>query len=162
MAARAAALREGFDASFAAAPAVEQPPTAGLLAVRVGVTPAALRLTDVAGLHADTAITPMPMAPAELLGLAGFRGAVVPVYDLGTLLGAPGTGWPRWCVVAAGRPAVAFAFHHFDGYLEVSVDAVRATAGGSGPRRDVVTVDGQARSIVEIGALVAAIAARCG
>ena len=131
--ARAAELRDGFDASFAAAPAVARTPTAGLLAVRIGVTPAALRLTDVAGLHADTAITPLPMAPPELLGLAGFRGTVVPVYDLGTLLGAPGTGRPRWCVVAAGRPPVAFAFHHFDGYLEVPAEAVDPTGPGSGP-----------------------------
>jgi purine-binding chemotaxis protein CheW len=173
---RATELREAFDASFAEAPTGVREPTAGLLAVRllavrIGATPAAIRLRDIAGLHADKVVTAFPGSPPELLGLAGFRGAVVPVYDLGVLLGAPGTGQPRWCVVAAGRPPVAFAFHHFDGWRQVPATALAPGAGpsphgsatGTGAaavRRDVVTVDGQPRSIVEIGALVAAIAAR--
>jgi purine-binding chemotaxis protein CheW len=158
--ARVATLREDFDASFVVAPQLERVVTVGLLGVRVGPTSAAIRLEDVAGLHADTAITPLPASPPEFLGLAGFRGGAVPVYDLGSLLGAAGTGRPRWCIVAAGRPPVAFAFDHFDGYLEVPVEALSDTGSGPGPRRDVVTIDGQPRSIVEIGALVAAIAAR--
>jgi purine-binding chemotaxis protein CheW len=164
VASRAADLRAAFDAAFVAAPPDAPAPTTGLLAVRIGPTPAAIRLSDIAGLHADKVITPLPMAPPELLGLAGFRGTAVPVYDLGALLGAPGTGQPRWCVLAAGRPPVAFAFHHFEGYRRVPLAALPPAGdpgtGGATARRDVVTVDGHPRSIVELPALVAAIAAR--
>jgi purine-binding chemotaxis protein CheW len=157
-------LRESFDAAFAAAPATAGAATTGLLAVRIGTTAAAVRLDDIAGLFADQAITPMPMAPPELLGLAGFRGSVVPVFDLATLLGlgAAADGHPRWCVLAAGERAVALAFHGFDGYRRVPVEAVhRAAPGTELPTgRDVVAIDGHPRSIVEIPSLVDAIAAR--
>jgi purine-binding chemotaxis protein CheW len=157
MSSRAEALRAAFDAGFAELPSPGRATTTGLLAVRIGPTPAVIRLADIAGLHADKVVTPLPLAPPEVLGLAGFRGTAVPVYDLGTLLGAPGSGRPRWCVIAAGQPMVAFAFHHFEGYREVPAEVLSADGNG---RRDIVTVDDQARSIVELPALVSAIAAR--
>jgi chemotaxis signal transduction protein len=159
---RVQALRESFDSAFVDAPANGRAETTGLLAVRIGATPAALRLADISGLFADKVITALPQSPPELLGLAGFRGTVIPVYDLGILLGTAGSARPRWCVVAAGGPPVALAFHQFDGYLQVPAHAItRAATGDARPeRRDVVTVDGQPRSIVEVRALVDAIAVR--
>ena len=47
----------------------------------------AIRLSEIAGLHADKKITRVPGSHAALRGIAGFRGAMLPVYDLHVLLG---------------------------------------------------------------------------
>jgi purine-binding chemotaxis protein CheW len=57
------------------------------------------------------------------LGIAGFRGAVLPVYDLAMLLGYPRAISPRWLVAIAVTP-VALAFDSFDGYLNVRDAAI--------------------------------------
>jgi purine-binding chemotaxis protein CheW len=116
-------LREAFDRSFAQAPSTEATPVEHLLAIRIGADPYALRMSEVAGLFADKKVTPLPSAVSELLGIAGFRGAVRPVYDLGMLLGCQRTGAPRWLVVTAVT-SVALAFDGFDGYVRVPSGAI--------------------------------------
>jgi purine-binding chemotaxis protein CheW len=83
---RAAAMRLAFDRSFAEPlrPATEA--VENLLAIRIGTQAYALRLAEVAGLFADRKVTPVPGGDAALVGIAGFRGAIVPVYGLHTLL----------------------------------------------------------------------------
>ena len=84
---RAAELRAAFDRAFAGAVAHRRRGQAGFLAIRVGVERCAIRLSEIAGLFADRKITRVPAGEAALLGIAGFRGAIVPVYCLPTLLG---------------------------------------------------------------------------
>ena len=60
----------------------------------------------------------------ELLGLAGSRGALVPVYDLGALLGYPRDGSRRWLVTTAGAVVVGLAFDRFEAHVRVDGDAV--------------------------------------
>lgn len=111
-------LRRAFDRGFA-----ESPPHADVLtdflAIRVGTDPYAVRLDDVAGIFADRKITPLPASVSGLLGMAGLRGGVVPVYDLGGLIGYPERDVPpRWLVLIAGRSA-ALAFDTFDRHLRL-------------------------------------------
>jgi chemotaxis signal transduction protein len=120
---RAAALRESFDRSFAQAATTDAAAVESLLAIRIGAGSYVLRLSEVAGIFADKKLTRLPTAVPELLGLAGFRGTVVPVYDLGLLLGGAKTVAPRWLIVAAAMPA-AVAFESFEGYLRVPSDAI--------------------------------------
>jgi len=115
---RAAELRDAFDRVFAQAPSPEAGAMESLLTIRIGANPYALRLKEVSGLFADKKVTWLPSSAPELLGLAGIRGTVLPVYDLGRLLGCPTAGAPRWLVVIAAMP-VALAFEAFDGYLTV-------------------------------------------
>lgn len=115
---RAAELREVFDRSFAQAPSTEAPVLENLLAIRIGADPYVLRMTEVAGLFADMVVTRLPSPVSALSGIAGFRGAILPVYDLAMLLGYPRAAAPRWLVVIAAAP-VALAFDGFDGYLNV-------------------------------------------
>jgi purine-binding chemotaxis protein CheW len=124
---RAAALRAAFDRSFAQAPSPEGAATEKLLAIRLGAHPYVLRLSEVSGLFADKKITRLPSPVPDLLGIAGFRGTVLPVYDLGLLLGGASTAAPRWLVVAAGAP-VGLAFDGVDGYLSVACDAIVSQA----------------------------------
>jgi purine-binding chemotaxis protein CheW len=78
-----------------------------------------LRLSEIAGLFSDKKITPVPSRVTTLLGIAGFRGTVLPVYDLHAFLGPAMTKPPRWLVVAANAP-LALAFEELDGHLQIS------------------------------------------
>jgi chemotaxis signal transduction protein len=151
---RAAGLRAAFDRAFAEPLRLDAPATENLLAIRIGTEPCALRLSEIAGLFADRKITRVPGSAAALLGLAGFRGALVPVYSLQILVGqapvgqapvgqAPvgqvpvgqvlpdlagakgGAPTPRWLVVAAAAP-VALAFEAFEGQLRLTPEEIIA------------------------------------
>jgi purine-binding chemotaxis protein CheW len=113
-----AELREAFDRTFAQEPVVQTTAADRFLAVRIDADRYALRLTDVAGLFADKAITWLPTPAPALLGLAAFRGTVMPVYDLGALLGYARASAPRWILLAAVVP-VAVAVEGFEGYLDL-------------------------------------------
>ena len=86
---RVAALRAGFDRGFAEPARPDLIVREGLLAIRVGQQAWAIRLSEIAGLFVDKRITPVPGGHAALLGIAGFRGAILPVYDLAIVLGHP-------------------------------------------------------------------------
>jgi chemotaxis signal transduction protein len=120
---RGAELRVAFDRSFAQPARTDAAGAEGLLAIRTGPQASAIRLSEIAGLFAGKKITPLPSHLAALLGIAGFRGAMMPVYDLGMLLGHPASEAPRWLVICLAAP-VALAFEAFDGHLLVSRDGI--------------------------------------
>jgi chemotaxis signal transduction protein len=155
---RAAELRREFDRSFANPPSVEESAKQDLLAIRLGEQPVALRLSDIAGLFADKKITPVPGAGQFLLGIAGFRGAIAPVYDLQRLLGYPASRTLRWLAIAATVP-VAFAFTAFDGRLRIATADVKPQQRHdmAGLTSGVVRTDGVLRPIVEISRVLKAI-----
>ena len=133
---RAADLRFAFDRSFAMKRRADTAASEDLLAIRLGSEAYALRLSEIAGLFADKKITRVPGRNAGLLGIAGFRGAIVPVYDLQTLLGATAMEVPRWLVIASAAP-VAFAFDAFDGHLRIAHDAMLPQETGEHARKYV-------------------------
>lgn len=155
---RAEQMRQAFDRTFAEPRPPEPPPSEEMLAIRIAGEAYALRLSEIAGLFADRKITPLPTAVAALLGLAGFRGAVVPVYDLHLLLGYPAAETVRWLATVAEAPiAVAFAQH--EGQFRLSHDSVVPQTGGSARRhvREFATVAGLRRPIVDLSSVVAAV-----
>jgi purine-binding chemotaxis protein CheW len=124
---RATELRDAFDQAFAQ-PASHAPDAIdALLTIAVAGDQYALRLTEVAGMFADKKITWLPSAMTELRGIAGFRGMVLPVYDLSMLLGYPRAAEPRWLVVTAGTP-VGLAFDGFTGYVNAQSTAIAPEA----------------------------------
>jgi purine-binding chemotaxis protein CheW len=123
LAERAAELRASFDRAFAVPIRSEAAATQDLLAIAVGTEPYAIRLSEVTGLFADRRITPIPGSSTALLGIAGFRGTIVPVYSLPMLLGHSPTQLPRWLVIAAVAP-VALAFDQLDGHLRAAAEAI--------------------------------------
>ncbi|WP_433617602.1 chemotaxis protein CheW [Dactylosporangium sp. CA-139114] len=167
---RLAELREEFDRSFADPPRSAVAGHDDLLAIRAGGVRYALRLTQAAGLFPDRPVTRLPGPLGALLGVAGFRGAIVPVYDLAAVLGtgaaaagpADGGTGPRWLVLAAGQPAVALAFAELDGHLRIPSDRLVEEADGHGPHgclRGIVPLPDGARPIVDVPAVRAAVRA---
>ncbi len=150
---RAVELRRAFDLAFAEPPLADIRVRENFLAFRVGTDPFAMRVLDVAGLFADKSITPLPSPVSELLGVAGFRGEVVPVYDLRALLGQPSRTKPRWMVLAitADKASIALAFDGFEGHFRVPHEDIV---------EDVVKIDGAARAIVRVRAVLERITSR--
>jgi chemotaxis signal transduction protein len=124
----AAALRRLFDEGFAAPAASITEPLEGLLAIRVGSNPFALRLSEIAGLHVGVKIVPLPSPVAQLLGIVAIRGMMVPIYDLAALLRYPPVSNSRWFVLARAPKPVGFAFETFESHLQVSQASL---AGGN-------------------------------
>jgi chemotaxis signal transduction protein len=156
----ASELRHAFDRTFAEAQRFGTVVLEDLLAVRLGTDAYALRLSEIAGLFSDKKITRLPGRIPALIGIAGFRGAILPVYDLALLIGYPNTAAPQWLAMAASDP-VAFAFGGFDGHLRLSPDAIAAHKDPSRPSqshvREVARTRDQALPIVHLPSVLDAI-----
>ncbi|HWB76977.1 MAG TPA: chemotaxis protein CheW [Nannocystaceae bacterium] len=152
-------LRRAFDEAFAR-PAQEVGTKADeLLAVRFADDHYLLPLRELTGLLADRRIVALPTRNPKFLGVVGIRGTVLPVWDLGALLGQPtAERAPRWLAMAS-TPRVGLAFGRFDGHVRLP-HGVLTTA----PDRDagahvraVVRMHDAVHRIVDIPSILAAI-----
>jgi chemotaxis signal transduction protein len=155
-------LQQTFDRTFAEAPRRDAAPHDDLLAITIGGDPYAMRLAEVAGLYPDRRFTRLPGSVPALLGLVGLRGALLPVYDLRTLLGYPKAAAPRWLAVIADAQVV-LGFEQFDNHLRVPRPAIVEAGTGSAasrpqPVREVVHTDGLVRPIIHLPSVLEAIA----
>lgn len=161
LAGRAEELRRAFDLSFAEAPRQATGSFVDLLAIRVAGDAYALSLSEVAGLHVDRVVTPLPSLVPELLGLAGFRAALVPVYDLRALLGYPAAGALRWMVSTAGASTLGLAFDRFEAHVRVALTALAGDdAHERSHVRSVVRTENGVRPVIHLPSVVEAIRAR--
>lgn len=152
---RAQALRQAFDEAFARPPPMGAEDVEDLLGIRVGGDTYAVRLGEIAGLFVDRKIVPLPSPMPGLLGVAGIRGGVVPVYGLYALLGYPTPATPpRWFVLAGER--VGLGFGELDGYLRISRSDIAKVPSESEERhiRETVRVDAIQRAILSIPSFV--------
>jgi purine-binding chemotaxis protein CheW len=142
-----------------------------MLAIRAGGDPYAVQLAETAGLHADRRLTSVPGALPEMLGIAGIRGLLVPVYDLAALLGHGSASAPRWFLLAQGREAVGLAFDAYEQHIrlpQASLDAAGTTEPGDATApahkhlRGTLEVDGVLRPIIDVAALLRTLGARLG
>lgn len=133
-----------------------------LLAIRVAGDPYALRLGELTGLHVCPKVIPLPTGVSSLLGIAGFRGILVPVYDLRVLLGYPRAGSPRWVALAHEESAVGLAFDALEGQLRVARDAITLRSGGAPATfvREVVSADAVVRPVVHVPSVLDVITQR--
>lgn len=158
---RLARLREAFDRAFQ-----EPPPERGdrraVLAVRVGGEPFAMRLDDLGGLMAAGALTPLPGAPPELLGVMGVRGQVVPVFSLSRLLGLAPDSSERWLALSPEEP-LALAFHDLEGQRWIGLtDVVPADRPELVHEhvREAVRLEDGLRRVLEVADVMAHLRAR--
>ncbi|MES2640783.1 MAG: chemotaxis protein CheW [Myxococcota bacterium] len=158
----AGALRAAFDQAFASAAATSDAEGDTFLLLRVAGDPYALRVLDLAEITRYPRVVPLPSADPAFIGLTSLRGAMVPVFALGVMLGyppaaAPGA-WLARCAHSQGM--IAFAFDATDGFTRgvatAAGGALREGGGGDGgARRDVVVVGGAVRPLVRVADLFA-------
>jgi purine-binding chemotaxis protein CheW len=156
---RAAEMRAAFDRSFAGRRRLDTAPTEDFLAIRVASDSYAIRCSEISGLIAGKKITRVPSRAGALLGMGGFRGAIMPVYSLGALLGHPLGSAPRWIVIASGLP-VAFAFEALDGNRRVSRQEIAPYETDQQARkyvRDFMREQDRVRAILHLPAILDAV-----
>ena len=153
-------LRRAFDEAFADARGVADADVEDFLAIEVGGAPYAVRVSEVAGLYRNRTISPLTSRTPHLLGMIGVRGALVPVFDLGALLGHPDRQAPRWLVLARGGAAVGLAFDNLETHLRLPARDVSRPGEGASVRLHiggVVRTGGTVRPIVRIESVLGAI-----
>ena len=161
MGATAATLRRHFDEAFAAPAASMTECLEDFLAIRVGSDPYALHLSEIAGLHVGVKIVPVPSPVAQLLGIVGIRGMMVPIYDLAALLRYPLKSNSRWFVLARAPQPVGFAFEAFEAHLQLpqaSLAGSNAEDSGTGGTvqhlRGTVRAAGALRPIIHLPSML--------
>jgi chemotaxis signal transduction protein len=128
----AALLRRQFDESFARPHRPPPAPHVDLLAIRLGGRPHALRQDQVSGLFAGRPVVALPSSQPQLLGLAGVRGVLVPVFALAALVGADAPGErPHWLVLCGRDEPVGLAFQDLDRCVRVPLTAIHRGGAGS-------------------------------
>jgi purine-binding chemotaxis protein CheW len=162
---RAKALRQAFDDNFARVPLVQERATEAFLAIDLAGDGYAMRLTQVAALHADKRVTALPGDVSELLGLANFRGTLIPIYDLRILLGYPPGPPPRWMVLVASPTPVGLAFDRYEGHLALSdAEVIQEGSTPNAPPHahvaQAVRVGDMPRKIIDLNAIVESISQR--
>ena len=170
----AARLRAEFDRMFAVAASPLAQEQAVFLAIRLGGDPFALPLRELVGIHVDRKVVAVPSAAPTLLGIAAFRGALIPVHDLGRLLGYPARAEARWIALVSAAAPVGLAFDAFEGQFATSAAAATTTAAATEPRaalappsgpprevagltRGLVSVFDAVRPVIDVAAVVASI-----
>jgi len=151
---RAEELRRAFDRSFTAAIDSDTALFDDFLAIRLRNDQHVLRLDGVGRLLPLRALTRFPSAVPHWLGLAGVAGDVLPVYDLGMLLGYPAGSTPRWMAACRSAP-IALAFDVFEGQFrhprDIDSDARRSQRG------EVLRTAGRVLPVVPIDDLIATV-----
>jgi chemotaxis signal transduction protein len=111
--------------------------------VRAGGQELALPVAALSGVERGLPVVALPGAPADLAGIAGVHGQLVPVFVLAALVGAkPGEG--RFLAVCAVTPPLALAFDELAGLVEVPLESLEP-AGPAAPRHARATLRAEDR-----------------
>ena len=156
-------MRLAFDTAFAEPVRPPAESLVPLLLIRAGGEALALPSLQVTELLHGRGIVPLPSRDPELLGIAGIRGALVPVFHLARLLG--GT-WheprPRWLVLVRREATIGLAFDELENYSQAAPACFYQDQNSPARRhvRQLVRLGSSVRGVVEIAALVEAVQRR--
>lgn len=158
-----ARMRREFDASFASPQAVRTADEERLVILRAGAIEVACRIAQIMRFEADRKIVPLSGGAPGLLGLAGIRGKLVPVYGLATLLGQSLAESPRWLALCGAEAPVALAFDRLERFVAAPASDV-CPAGdasdGSGHVTEVLRRGATTCSILDLASVLSSIRAR--
>lgn len=157
---RVAELREAFDRSFALPLADRAEKRQLFLIWGVGAQAYAVALDALLGIERHRKVVPLPLRSPGLLGLAGFRGQLAPVFSMATLLGSgDGAESPAWLAFCKGPTPIALAFDRQEGAAQVAaadVSAAEAKEGLSPLTRQTVRVGTRVLPVLDLPSVAAA------
>jgi chemotaxis signal transduction protein len=163
---KTAVLRRTFDQSFAVPPPETSLDVEDLLRIRVAGDPYAIRLRDIAGIVARRKVVPIPGGTRDLLGSAGIRGGIVPVFALAMLLGYDqAADVLPWMVLCRSEDPIALAFPEFEGYAGVSKSSIHLDGNLRAARQhvnEIACIEAERRPVISIPLIVATIRNRAG
>jgi len=136
-------LRSAFDRGFAEPHPPLRRDSLALIALSIAGAAYAIKLDQIATIHADIRVGPVPSKKRGLVGLATIRNVIVPVHDLGVVLGhrmVPVAG--RWIVVGQGDVPRAWAFDQLDGQVRIEPP--------EGGLAGLVEIAGRARRVIDL------------
>jgi chemotaxis signal transduction protein len=160
--ARLRALRDAFDASFAAAEAARQDPSFHGLAVRLGGDPYALPLRALSGIVGDARLSPLPSPVPAFLGVAGLAGRPVPVFDLRRLLGYRPAAPPGGIVLVNAPEPLGLAVDALEGQFAAEEEALDQAATGPRLVSGAVRHGRLVRPVVDVAQVIAAVRRHSG
>ena len=152
----ALALRRAFDLAFASPAAEASRELEPFVLLKVGDHAYGIRVREIRGFAAARKIIRLPSSVTALLGLAGFRGSLVPVYDLAGLLGYGALDQPpRWFILCGDAEPLALAFADFDGYVEHPRADLRARDTEERMHlREVLVRAATARGVIDVPSII--------
>ena len=162
---RLAELRGGFDAAFAAPPPRHAEDSEALILIQAAGEALALNTRHIAGLARWRLILPVPSRIPELLGIAGIRGTLTPVYDLAALLGFPSQRpEPRWLALTGQEMAAALAFNEFEGQVDVPRTCLYVDRASPAGRHmgTMARIGSSVRAVIDVPAILDAIRRQAG
>ncbi len=155
--ARLAELRREFDQSFAAAAVARPGAELALLMLGIGDERFAVPLREVAGLAACPPIVGVPSRTPDLLGIAGIRGGLVPIFSLAMLLGQSRDPEPPGWLLLCGDEPLGLAFARFLGHSRAPAGAFRPAPAGetrSPHVAQLLTLDERPVPVLSVASLV--------
>lgn len=159
-------LREAFDRLFAAAPVARSHDLVRVLVIRLGSIQYAFRSEEITSIEPRRAIVPLPSTLPHLLGLAGVRGRLIPVFSLAGLLGVSGVDDTEPCIALCGKgESAGLAFPTIETYLQVQGAQIFAAPNGDGSRshlRELVKTGDASYPIVSVASLLSVIRSTAG
>jgi len=140
----------------------ERAPARRACVVMLGGRPFALDVADTREVVVLDVTTPVPGAPAALVGVMNLRGSVLPVIEARPLLGLPvraAVGRPRALVLADAGQRAAMLIERVLGLT--AFDSVTPPAAGATPGAltvgELVDDAGQRATVLDAGALLRAV-----
>ncbi len=152
-------IAKGFDLGFAHARSGTRRTPLNYLACRVGNESLAISLCELVGLQRRGKIVPLRSTVSGLLGVAGLRSRLMPVYRASTLLGIAPTGQSeKWVAVCgSSEDPLGLALDELEGYLQAD-QADRSPRGerdGACPHlRELLVSGGRTRPVLQISSLL--------
>ncbi len=156
-------FRRSFDEGFALPLRERTSGLEDLLAIRIGGDSYALRVRELTGLDRSRQVVPLPTRVPDLLGLAGIRGKLVPVFSLAVLLGyAKDRDDTAWLALCNRDQELALSFGEFTEHVRVTPGQICPAADGAARDhvREVVRIDSKTFAIVSVPSIVSSIQGR--